>query len=123
MEWRNDTTMPARELWFHLYWNAWKNNKSTWLKESALLALWRGFRFFLSHPVKCSGICLALLLTAGIWLTAYGLIAPGPNQSTTFTVLLTFGMSRVFLLGRLIVKLWFLSGQTLLFQSSGRTPV
>ncbi len=36
LEWRNDTTVPARELRFHLYWNAWKNNKSTWLKESAL---------------------------------------------------------------------------------------
>lgn len=32
--WRNDTAVPAKELWFHLYWNAWKNNKSTWLREN-----------------------------------------------------------------------------------------
>lgn len=34
--WRNDKNIPARELWFHLYWNAWKNNESTWLREDAL---------------------------------------------------------------------------------------
>ncbi len=34
--WRNDLEVPARELWFHLYWNAWKNNRSTWLREGAL---------------------------------------------------------------------------------------
>jgi hypothetical protein len=41
LQWRNDTSVPARELWFHLYWNAWKNNRSTWLKEAAI-----GFRGF-----------------------------------------------------------------------------
>jgi hypothetical protein len=34
--WRNDLDVPARELWFHLYWNAWKNNRSTWLREASL---------------------------------------------------------------------------------------
>lgn len=37
--WRNDQTAPAGELWFHTYWNAWKNNKSTYLRGSRL----RGF--------------------------------------------------------------------------------
>ena len=36
LEWRNDTQAPATELWFHLYWNAWKNNKSTWIREATL---------------------------------------------------------------------------------------
>ncbi len=36
LRWRNDRGIPAQDLWFHLYWNAWKNNKSTWMKESAL---------------------------------------------------------------------------------------
>jgi hypothetical protein len=34
--WRNDMKQPARELRFHLYWNAWKNNRSTWMREAAL---------------------------------------------------------------------------------------
>ena len=34
--WRNITTKPATELQFHLYWNAWKNNRSTWLREASL---------------------------------------------------------------------------------------
>ncbi len=36
VQWRNIMKVPARELWFHLYYNAWKNNKSTWLREDAL---------------------------------------------------------------------------------------
>ena len=34
--WRNITTQPASDLRFHLYWNAWKNPRSTFLRERAL---------------------------------------------------------------------------------------
>ncbi|MBI3662056.1 MAG: M1 family metallopeptidase [Acidobacteria bacterium] len=34
--WKNIQPVPARELQFHLYWNAWKNTRSTWLRENAL---------------------------------------------------------------------------------------
>ena len=34
--WRNDRDQPAGELWFHLYYNAWKNTRSTWLLERTL---------------------------------------------------------------------------------------
>ena len=34
LTWTNDTELAADELWFHLYWNAFKNNMSTFLKES-----------------------------------------------------------------------------------------
>jgi len=33
--WRNITAHPTSELRFHLYWNAWRNDRSTWLKETA----------------------------------------------------------------------------------------
>jgi hypothetical protein len=36
LAWRNDTRAPANELWFHLYYNAWKNNNSTWMRENTL---------------------------------------------------------------------------------------
>ena len=36
VEWRNATGKPAGELRFHLYWNAWLNNRSTWLREDSL---------------------------------------------------------------------------------------
>lgn len=35
--WRNITANPARELQFHVYWNAWRNATSTFLRERALL--------------------------------------------------------------------------------------
>jgi hypothetical protein len=36
LEWTNDTPATAFELWFHLYWNAWRNDRSTWLRGDAL---------------------------------------------------------------------------------------
>lgn len=32
--WRNITTNPTSELQFHLYWNAWVDTNSTWMRES-----------------------------------------------------------------------------------------
>jgi hypothetical protein len=34
--WRNITSKPATELQFHLYWNAWKDAESTFMRERAL---------------------------------------------------------------------------------------
>jgi hypothetical protein len=34
--WRNITNRTANDLQFHLYWNAWRNDRSTWLREAAL---------------------------------------------------------------------------------------
>ena len=34
--WRNITSRAANELQFHLYWNAWKNDRSTIMRERAL---------------------------------------------------------------------------------------
>jgi hypothetical protein len=36
IEWRNTGTRPATELQFHLYWNAWRDMNSTWLRERRL---------------------------------------------------------------------------------------
>jgi hypothetical protein len=34
--WRNLRDRPTRELWLHLYWNAWRNDRSTWMVEDTL---------------------------------------------------------------------------------------
>jgi hypothetical protein len=34
--WRNITSAPATDVQFHLYWNAWKNTRSTFMRERAL---------------------------------------------------------------------------------------
>jgi hypothetical protein len=36
IEWRNLSAATTDELWFHLYWNAWRNDQSTWMREAAL---------------------------------------------------------------------------------------
>ena len=35
LTWRNISTQPATELQFHLYYNAWTNSGSTWMRERA----------------------------------------------------------------------------------------
>jgi len=45
LAWRNDTPAAANELWFHLYWNAWLNSNSTWMREDTLRARPRFGRF------------------------------------------------------------------------------
>ena len=37
LRWRNASSQPATELQFHLYWNAWRNGDSTWMRERRLL--------------------------------------------------------------------------------------
>jgi len=34
--WRNVTDHATRELRFHLYWNAWRNADSSWMREQVL---------------------------------------------------------------------------------------
>src|SRR5262245_30502598 len=33
IRWRNITATATTELQFHLYWNAWRDAESTWLRE------------------------------------------------------------------------------------------
>src|SRR4029077_15686725 len=34
--WRNITTKPVDDLRFHLYWNAWRDDRSSWQRERKL---------------------------------------------------------------------------------------
>ena len=38
--WTNVTPATANELQFHLYYNAWRNNESTWMREHRLTTWW-----------------------------------------------------------------------------------
>jgi len=41
IRWRNITDQPTSELQFHLYWNAWRDADSTWLRERRMAGLYR----------------------------------------------------------------------------------
>ncbi len=36
LTWRNPASIPATSLRFHLYYNAWRNTRSTWMRERRL---------------------------------------------------------------------------------------
>jgi hypothetical protein len=66
------------------------------------------------------GLYLLLIMVGVILFGIYGLLAPGPNQANDFTLIVAFIGGQVFLSARLILKLWFLASQTVLFQSVTR---
>ena len=40
LEWTNISGAPTTELQFHLYWNAWRDRRSTWMREHTLSTWW-----------------------------------------------------------------------------------
>jgi hypothetical protein len=36
LTWTNLQERPTNRLWFHLYWNAWRNTESTWMREDRI---------------------------------------------------------------------------------------
>ncbi len=89
-------------------------------RRSALLACLRGARFVLAHPGSALGLYLLLAAVSLLLVWLYSLVAPGPGQSGTTTILLAFLVGQIYLIARLGLKLWFLAGQTALFQSAER---
>ncbi len=85
---------------------------------SAILAFFRGLRFFVFHPVQTLTLYFLILLAAGILMAVYALVAPGPGQESDTTLIATFLVSQLYLVGRIMIKLWFLASQTLLFQAA-----
>src|SRR5688572_654777 len=41
IRWRNITDQSTSELQFHLYWNAWRDQESTWLRERRMAGLFQ----------------------------------------------------------------------------------
>ncbi len=89
-------------------------------RRSALLACLRGARFVLAHPGSALGLYLLLTAVSLLLVWLYSLVAPGPGQSGATTILLAFLVGQIYLIARLGLKLWFLAGQTALFQSAER---
>jgi len=91
LTWRNDSGRATSELQFHLYYNAWKNTKSTWMREYLLA---RG-EAFLSRPPEDWGWITVTKIelpatenTAAINLTsAARYIAPDDDNKDDETVL------------------------------------
>lgn len=87
-------------------------------RRSVLMALLRALGFVKDHRRTVLGLYLMLAAATLLWFLAYSWLAPGPNQSTWTAVLLAFWLGQAYLVGRWILKLWFLASQTQLFVSS-----
>ena len=89
--WTNVTSVPAHELQFHLYYNAWRNADSTWMREHRLTTWWRsaGGR----GPGDFAAIDISSLTVAGRGMasadltTAMRFIAPDDGNEDDRTVM------------------------------------
>ncbi|MCL6565479.1 MAG: hypothetical protein K6U09_03550 [Acidobacteriia bacterium] len=91
-------------------------------RRSAVLALLRGLGFIARHPGHTCGLYLLLLTAAAVVMFFYGAIAPGSGQSNWATVLVAFVIGQAYVLARILVKLWFLASQAILFQAAANHP-
>ncbi|MEO6222650.1 MAG: M1 family metallopeptidase [Vicinamibacterales bacterium] len=81
--WRNITAAPARDLRFHLYWNAWRDANSTWMRERALAG---GATH--SQPEDFGSIDIASIVVRGQELRAgSSFVAPDDRNAEDRTVL------------------------------------
>lgn len=85
VSWRNITKAPTAELRFHLYWNAWRNDRSSFIRESRL-----GRASYAGRPQTDRGSIdlqsLALLDSTDL-LSRARFVAPDDGNSDDTTVL------------------------------------
>ena len=62
--WTNVTSATTRELQFHLYYNAWRNHDSTWMREHTFTSWWQSAGWRRDEDLAAIDIS-SLTLTAG----------------------------------------------------------
>ena len=83
IRWRNISTHTATDLQFHLYWNAWRDSESTWMRERRMGGNRRPVR-----PDAWSTSDVKAIRVAGIDLTSeMRFIAPDDGNAADRTVM------------------------------------
>ena len=83
--WRNVTARPASDLQFHLYWNAWKNPRSTFMREQALAGFESGAA---RSPNEWARIDVGSVIVGGVDRTASRrFVAPDDDNADDETVM------------------------------------
>ena len=83
--WRNVTARPATDLQFHLYWNAWKNPRSTFMREQALAGFESGAA---RSPNEWARIDVGSVIVGGVDRTASRrFVAPDDDNADDETVM------------------------------------
>ena len=86
-------------------------------RRSSVLSVVRGLGFSLKYFPWTFGLYFSLLLVGGLLFFIYSALAPGPGQTGWGGIVFAFLVSQVYLLTRLVLKLWFWAGQATLFVS------
>jgi len=82
--WTNITNVPTSELQFHLYYNAWRNRESTWMREQRQTSWWKEAN--LRSPQDFASIDITSLIvrgTADSFVPTSGKMASAPFSNLT----------------------------------------
>ena len=86
-------------------------------RRSSLLAFIDSIRFICANCGATLGLYVSLATVGIAALAVWGWIAPGATQSSVPALAASFALAQTFVISRVTLKLWFLAGQTALFQS------
>lgn len=85
----------------------------------APMAIWRGVRFVVAHPISTFGVALGIGLLSLVVLGLYSQLAPGPGQSTALGVIAAFLVSQLFVAGRIFLRVALLGAEANLYRQHG----
>ncbi len=86
-------------------------------RRSALESLLRAARFVAARPLKTFGLYGVLALLALALVVLYAWLVPGSGQASILAILLAFGVSQLYLVARLALRLTFFAAQTRLYEA------
>lgn len=81
-------------------------------RRNMIAASARGLMFVLHHPLRTLGLYYLAGIVTLVVMIAYGLIGPGPSQSSVIGVVFAFLIGQAYLLARIWTKLLFWSSQS-----------
>jgi len=83
------------------------------------VALWQGVRFVAGRHLQTALVYTIIALASLAFLWFYTLVAPGPGQSSTASLLFAFVFSQLFVAGRLFLRVALLGAQAEVYQDAG----
>lgn len=86
-------------------------------RRSMLVAALRGVGFVLLHPARTLGLVGLWVLASGVLLLIYAGLAPGATQSTALAIGLAFVVGQLFVVLKLIARLWLYAGQVAMWRA------
>jgi len=103
-------------LWAHLAFDFSRIAAVTHNIRFVPRAMLQGFGFVVKHPLHTLGLMGIFLIVSFLGMMGYALLAPGARGGTMGLIVLTFFVGQVYLLFRMVVRLWLWGSEVALWR-------